>query len=40
MIHAWCNYRVIICSDATYNIEAIYKIVQQKFKSHSTYQLA
>ena len=27
-----------LCSDATYNIEAIYNIVQQKFKSHSTYQ--
>ena len=34
-----------LCSDATYNIEAIYilllyNIVQQKFKSHSTYQPA
>ena len=28
------------CSDATYNIEAIYNIVQQKFKSHATYQPA
>ena len=38
MVHAWCNYRVII--DATYDIEAIYNTVQQKFKSHSTYQPA
>ena len=29
-----------LCSDATYNIEAIYNTVQQKFKSHSAYQLA
>ena len=29
-----------LCSDAKYNIEAIYNIVQQKFKSHSTYQSA
>ena len=29
-----------LCSDAMYNIEAIYNIVQQKFKSHSTYQPA
>ena len=29
-----------LCSDATYNIEAIYNIVQQKFKSHPTYQPA
>ena len=29
-----------IYSDATYNIEDIYNIVQQKFKSHSTYQAA
>ena len=26
-----------LSSDATYNIEAIYNIVQQTFKSHSTY---
>ena len=24
-----------LCSDATYNITAIYNIVQQKYKSHS-----
>ena len=31
-----------LCShcDGTYNIEAIYNIVQQKFKSHSTHQPA
>ena len=29
-----------LCSDTTYNIEAIYNTVQQKFKSHSTYQPA
>ena len=29
-----------LCSDATYNIEAIYNIVQQKFEFHSTYQPA
>ena len=29
-----------LCSDATYNIEAIYNVVRQKFKSHSTYQPA
>ena len=27
-------------SDATYNIEAIYNIVQHKLKSYSTYQSA
>ena len=26
-----------LCSDAAYNIEAIYNAVQQKFKSHSTH---
>ena len=29
-----------LCSDETYNIEAIYETVQQKFKYHSTYQPA
>ena len=29
-----------LCSAATYNIEAIYNIVQQKFKYLSTYQPA
>ena len=29
-----------LCSGATYNIEAIYNIVQQECKSHSTYQPA
>ena len=29
-----------LCSDATYNIEAIYNTVQQKFESLSTYQPA
>ena len=26
-----------LCIDMVYNIEAIYNIVQQKFKSYSTY---
>ena len=26
---------VWLCSDTTYNIEAIYNTVQQKYKSHS-----
>ena len=30
----------LLCSDAAYNIEAIYSTVQQKFKSHSTQQPA
>ena len=29
-----------LCSDKTYNIEAIYNTVQQQVKSHSTYQTA
>ena len=29
-----------LCSDAMYNIEAIYNTVQQTFKSNSTYQPA
>ena len=29
-----------LCSDATYNIEALYDTEQQKFKSNSTYQPA
>ena len=29
-----------VCSDTTKNFEDIYNIVQQKFKSHSTYQPA
>ena len=33
MIHAWWNYIVWLCSDATYNIEVIYNTVQQKFKN-------
>ena len=30
----------IACSDAAFNIEAIYNTVQEKFKSHSTHQPA
>ena len=29
-----------LCSDAAYNIEAIYNTVQQMFKSHSTHKPA